>query len=382
MTTATTTTTSGRGGGRQNYIDWLRNLGILFLFPYHTARVFDADASFYVKGEVNAFSTVLVQLSYWFMPLLFLLAGSASFHALKRRSAGRYVSERVSRLLVPLLFGVLVVVPPQAYYALRFHRGYEGSYAGFLWRYFTAFSSWSEYAGGISPAHLWFVLFLFLISAALVQPMLALARRGYTPGWLRRPPLALLPVAPLTALSYLPEVGGKNIFVFAAYFMLGFLVATDDSIMDMVERRRPLFLALAVCGAAGVLLLGGQESLPATAVRDLACWTALLAMLGYGRRYLNGGSKAVAYCNEAAFPLYVLHQTFLVATGFHVLRHADAGPLPYVVIMTVSFALSLITYEIVRRWGLTRFVLGLGRRRPPAVAGAGSAGGAARPSRS
>ncbi|MEU6721504.1 acyltransferase [Nonomuraea sp. NPDC046802] len=378
MTTATTT--SRQSGGRKNYIDWLRNLGILFLFPYHTARVFNDGASFYVKGEVNTFSTVLVQLSYWFMPLLFLLAGSASFYALKRRSAGRYVSERVSRLLVPLLFGVLIVVPPQAYYALRFHRGYEGSYADFLWRYFTDFSDWSEYEGGISPAHLWFILFLFLISAALVQPMLALVRRGYTPIWLRRPLPALLPVVLLTALSYLPVVGGKNIFVFAAYFMLGFLIATDDAIMDMIERWRPLFLALAVCGAAGVLLLGGQESLSATAVRDLACWTALLAMLGYSRRRLNGGSKAVAYCNEAAFPLYVLHQTFLVAAGFYVLQHADAGPVPYMLIMTVSFALSLTTYEIVRRWGPTRFVLGLGYRKPSAVVGSGSAGGAARPS--
>ncbi|MEW9548417.1 hypothetical protein [Nonomuraea sp. NPDC050783] len=147
---------------------------------------------------------------------------------------------------------VLVIVPPQAYYVLRFHRGYEGSYAGFLWRYFTDFSDWSEYAGGISPAHLRFILFLFLISAALARPMLALAlvRRGYAPRWLRQPLPALLPVALLTALSYLPEVGGKNILVFAAYFMLGFLVATDDSIMEMVERWRGLFLAPAVCGAA------------------------------------------------------------------------------------------------------------------------------------
>lgn len=364
MTTATTTATPAQGGGRRNHIDWLRNLGILFLFPYHTARVFDGGAAFYVKGEVNTFSTVLVQLSYWFMPLLFLLAGSASFYALKRRSAGRYVRERASRLLVPLLFGVLVVVPPQAYYAMRFHRGYEGSYAGFLWTYFTDFSDWSEYEGGLSPAHLWFVLFLFLISVALVRPMLALIRRGYTPGWLRRPLPALLPVVALTALSTLPEVGGKNIFVFAAYFALGFLVVTDDAVMDMIERWRALFLALAVSGGAGVLMLGGQDGLPATAVRDLACWTALLALLGYGRRHLGGGAKAVAYCNEAAFPVYVLHQTFLVAAGWYVLHVTAAGPVPYVLIMTAAFALSLATYEIVRRWGPARFVLGMGRRRP------------------
>ncbi|MET7336726.1 acyltransferase [Nonomuraea sp. NPDC005650] len=361
----TTTATPRQGGGRRKHIDWLRNLGILFLFPYHTARVFDDGAPFYVKGEVNTFSSVLVQLSYWFMPLLFLLAGSAGFHALKRRSARRYVGERASRLLVPLLFGVLVVVPPQAYYAMRF-RGYEGSYAGFLWRYFTDFSGWSEYGGGISPAHLWFILFLFLIAVALVQPMRALIRRGYTPRRLRRPLPTLMPFVLLTALSYLPEVGGKNIFVFAAYFMLGFLIATDDAVMDGIERSRPLYLALAVSGGAGVLALGGQEGLVATGVRDFACWTALLAILGYGKRHLDRGSKALAYCNEAAFPVYVLHQTFLVAVGFHVLGHADSGPVPYLLIMVMSFVLSLAAYEIVRRWNPARIAFGLGRRKSSA----------------
>ncbi|GAA4091734.1 acyltransferase family protein [Actinomadura miaoliensis] len=346
---------------RKNHIDWLRNLGILFLFPYHAARVFNEDASFYVKGEVNAAASVLVQLSYWFMPLLFLLAGTSSHYALQRRTARTYVGERVSRLVVPFVFGVLVVVPPQAYFAKRFHRGYEGSYPEFLRSYFTDFSDWSEYEGGISPAHLWFILFLFLISVALVRPMARMVASGHSAGWMRHPLLIVLPAAGVVALSLLPDVAGKNIFVYAAYFLLGFLIATDDAIMATIQRCRRLYLSAAGVGAAGVLADPHAPALLGEAWKQLACWVTLLAMLGYGHRYLNGTSRFMTYFNPAAFPVYVLHQTYLVIVAYYVLGLADGGVVPYVLIMTLSFALSIATYDLVRRVNPARAVFGMPR---------------------
>ncbi|WP_147280070.1 acyltransferase family protein [Marinitenerispora sediminis] len=352
---------------RSDYVDWLRSLGILYLFPYHTARVFNEGTPFYVKGEVNAFSSVLVELSYWFMPLLFLLAGAASHHALRRRSAGRYLRERVFRLLVPFLFGALVIVPPQSYYAMRFHRDYQGGYGEFLRSYFTDFSDWSEYAGGISPAHLWFILFLFVISAALVLPMRAAVRTGYAPGWPRHPVLLVLPAAVLAVLSLLPDLAGKNILVFAGYFLLGFLVAADDAVVGAVERHRRWYLAAALLGAAGVLadirVPGDRPDALSAGLEQLACWVALLAMLGYGKRYLNRRSAAMTYFGPASFPVYVLHQTFLVAVGYYVLLVADSGVVPFLAVMVLSFVLSLASYEAIRRVGAARAVFGLGASR-------------------
>ncbi|MDA0563819.1 acyltransferase family protein [Streptomonospora sp. S1-112] len=353
---------------REHHIDRLRNLGILFLFPYHTARVFNEGASFYVKGEVNAFSSVLVHLSYWFMPLLFLLAGMSSLHALRRRTVRQYVGERFSRLLVPLVFGFLVVVPPQAYYAMRFHSGHQGGYPEFLWSYFTDFSDWSEYGGGISPAHLWFILFLFLIATALALPMRRMAESGSTPAWPRHPVGILLPAVAVAVLSLLPDAGGKNIFVFAAYFLLGFVIAADGEVGDMVRRHRRVYLAAAAVGAAavlaGVYVFDAPESAALAQVRNLACLPALLALLGYGRRYLNSPTAFTSYFSPAAYPVYILHQTYLVATAYYVVAVVDHGPVAFAVIAAVPFALSLATYELVRRTPLTRVLFGLAGARP------------------
>ncbi len=348
---------------RKEYIDWLRNISILFLFPYHTARVFDSLNPFYVKGITNSFSDNLIHASFWFMPLLFLLAGMSSFYALQRRPARLYFKERFFRLLLPLIFGCLVIVPPQKYYARLFHFNYQGNYLDFLKSYFTDFSNWSEYGGGISPAHLWFILFLFLISVSLLPLMLQIIKTRYSPAWLGHPWLALLPFAGLALLSALPDTSGKNIFVYGGYFMLGFAMATNDGIIGMVEKYRQRFLAAALLGTTGIFVAvytaGDQPGLLFTAFRFLVYWVTLLAILGYGKRYLDRSSKWITYFNPAAFPVYILHQTYLVIVGYYILKVVNQGIIPFLLILLLSFCVSMATYEMIRRFRPLRIWFGL-----------------------
>lgn len=112
----------------KHYIDWLRNLGILFLFVFHTARIFDSLEANYVKGVPDPVSNGIVISSYWFMPLLFLLAGMSAYFALRKYSAKEFLKERARRLLIPFIFGLVAVVPPQAYIAC--HTGVRQTLSG------------------------------------------------------------------------------------------------------------------------------------------------------------------------------------------------------------------------------------------------------------
>ena len=60
-----------------------------------------------------AVNYVLDFISVWHMPLLFLLAGASTYFALRKRSNRQYVGERVLRLVVPFVFGIFVLIPPQ-----------------------------------------------------------------------------------------------------------------------------------------------------------------------------------------------------------------------------------------------------------------------------
>lgn len=71
-------------GIRYHYIDNLRNLTILLLFPIHTFMIWnDFGSQFYIwQGENKILSTLIVLVNPWFMPLLFVLAGMSARYAL------------------------------------------------------------------------------------------------------------------------------------------------------------------------------------------------------------------------------------------------------------------------------------------------------------
>jgi hypothetical protein len=70
---------------RRHFIDNLRWMCILLLFPYHAAMIFNCwGEGFYVRCAPNdPISAVIIASYTWFMPLLFALAGASSRFAMK-----------------------------------------------------------------------------------------------------------------------------------------------------------------------------------------------------------------------------------------------------------------------------------------------------------
>lgn len=224
---------------RRYGIDWLRIFVVFLLFPFHAARVFDGWEINYIKDQTNAFSSWLVAgVGFWFMALLFVIAGYSTFQALQKRSTGAYIKERVLRLLVPLLFGFVLIVPVQGYVASLQHEGFTGNYLRFLRGYFLDFGDISGYTGGFTPAHLWFILYLFVISLCLLPLLskLRMPKEGHAASvW-----LLLLAFIPMTAAEVLPDIGGKNPFFYALLFLFGFLIARSNTIMWFIRRIRSM----------------------------------------------------------------------------------------------------------------------------------------------
>jgi glucan biosynthesis protein C len=360
---------------RYDYIDWLRNLAILFLLPYHTARIFDFEEPYYVTGDPNWVTTTLIHVSYWFMPLLFLLAGMSSYYGLRKRSTGRFITERVLRLLVPLIAGLVLIVPPQAYFAARFHNGADVSYLDFLGGYFTDWSDLSGYFGTFTPGQLWFIAFLFVISVALAPLMARLIRRGSSPRLLRHPALILVLFVGILLLSLLPDLSGKNLFLYAGYFFAGFLLATHDGIIALIAGRRRLYGMLAVAGMLGILVerytIGWQSGYSLsgaafTVLHFFVYWVTLLAILGYGRRYLNRPSRVMGYLNGGGYVIFIVHQTWIVVVGYLLLRVVDEPVLQYLSIVVLSLGASVGSYELIRRVHALRVLFGVKHPSPKA----------------
>lgn len=354
---------------RKNYIDWLRNICILYLFLFHTARIFDASEANYVQGVSNSFSTTLVLLSFWFMPLMFLLAGMSSYFSIQNRNNKQFIKERILRLFVPLIFGILFIMPPQGYFAEKFHFGYNGSFISYLKKFFTDFSDLSGYYGSFTPSVLWFILFLFLITLITLPIMRKLISQKPKFVCLFKSPIKIACISiPITIISALPNIGGKNIFVDASFVLLGFIIATDDEITDMLESYRLYYFIGTVIGAIIILIeintIGWQSGFSFlgiifSLIYFLTIWISLLAFIGYGKKYLNFRTSLLLYFSSAAFPIYIIHQTYLIIIGYYILKVTNIFIFQFIVIMLLTFAVSLLTYELIRRFKITRFLFGI-----------------------
>jgi glucan biosynthesis protein C len=376
-----TTRATTRATARVYYVDWLRILAVLLLFPFHVLRVFNNE-DFYVKGaHSEGLNVALGVISVWHMPLLFLLAGASTYYALQKRSAGTYAWERVGRLLVPLAFGIFILVPPQTWFGARFNSGYTGSY----WHYLASgdFLQWNiqgggDYYGGFGVGQLWFILWLFVI-ALVVLPLLAWGARGRGVSKMQAfSRLLARPVAWPVALVILwigeivPEVAGKATALFLFVFVLGFVAVCDPAFARSARRYYlPAIVAGLACIAVMYVTRDHRASLPDPSVGRgaysmldaTALWLMLVGLFGAGVRWLDRTSAAQRYLAEGSYPLYILHQTVIVILAFFVVDFAIPAPAQAVVLFVLVVAGTFALYEIVRRVRVFRFLFGMKRRK-------------------
>ena len=123
---------------RYPFLDWARIIGIFCVFLYHSGRAFDFE-DWHVKNPVpsEGITIWLGFLILWIMPLMFVISGVSSYLSLRSRTAGRFLRDRVLRLLVPLVaMGMLIFGPYQIYLERLTHGQFSGSLLAFLPHYF------------------------------------------------------------------------------------------------------------------------------------------------------------------------------------------------------------------------------------------------------
>lgn len=367
-----------RGTDHLHYIDWLRVIAVLLLFPFHTLRVYNAGDPFYVKGAgALAASFVIGFIDRWHMPLLFFLAGAATYYALQKRSVWRYLRERSARLLIPLVFGIFALIPPQTWYGAQFNSEYTHSY----WYYLTSgdFLVWNiqdggDYYGGFGIGHLWFILWLFFVSL-LALPLLAWARsKSGTPRFARFSRIIAHPAGWLLAAfiillgDAMPDPIGKNPFYFLAFFVLGYAAMCDPAFVSACERWRwPALSGGAVLTLVWMFTGDLRDSMPdpspqlagVVMVGMLAAWLMIVGAMGLGRHHLDRPSASLSYLSQASYPVYVVHQTAIVIIAFYLVRSALPWPAEWAVLLSTSVAVSFAVYEGVRRIPLVRVLFGM-----------------------
>ena len=395
---------------RRRDLDLMRMLVVFGLFFFHSARIFDPTA-WYVKNDPTS-ELLVIALGFaatWAMPLLFVIAGTGIWFSLRSRTLGVFAIERLRRLLVPLLFGIAVIVPPQIWLRLRGDPAYHESYWTFLPRFFNIRLDHADFplfigsdpaVGLFEPAHLWFLIVL-LVFTFLLAPVI----------WFLRGPIGLqvinrlaaqsnkfwvivsagLPIGLLEAaypFNALDGLGGWGRYSFAIFLLLGYVLPADQRFGRALfqHRKAALFGGVITFVVFGALFAIGSErpganmmqdndmiSLAMRLIRGVSGWIWIVAILGFagawGRRDHAAPSasqdpgridRLAAYLSEAVLPIYILHQTVIVAVGFFVVQLSAGAVSKYLIICLTSVVVTLVIFHVVvRRNRLSRFLFGM-----------------------
>jgi glucan biosynthesis protein C len=173
------------------------------------------------------------------------------------------------------------------------------------------------------------------------------------------------------------ELGGWSLFIYPFFFFPGFVIASNGSLQTRIRQIRRWSLGAGAVLAAGYLILRFDAVLVfslktrlADILLSVSCWCWLLAVFGFGFQHLNINRPFLRYANEAALPFYILHQTVIISLGYFVVRWAIPDGLKFVLILTVSFLVTMGLYEfLIRRNNLLRILFGMKakKRRPSEV---------------
>jgi peptidoglycan/LPS O-acetylase OafA/YrhL len=374
---------------RRHDIDVLRILAFALLIAYHIGMVYVADWGFHFKSphQWEWLQWPMIAVNRWRMSLIFLVSGLALGFALKPHRLMAFAGRRTVRLLLPLVVGIIAVVPIQAYCEAVANGVVEPGLIDFLRRYL-AFRPWPEggFAGaefGFTWNHLWFLPYLWLYTLLLIT-MLRLGRAGpvpdpdssrhlpgHWPAWV----LITLPTLYLFAGLYWLEPRFETThalfddwFSHATYlpiFLFGFMVARSQDFWRRIDRILPATAGLALLALSVYmgLRVAGRQLSPA----DLAAlpdwdwfaisrfahatyqWCALLTIIGAAQRWLNRPWSWLPRANEAVYPWYILHQSLIVPLAFYLAPLNLSGGTEVLLVTAGTVLGCLAIHELVLR---------------------------------
>ncbi len=370
---------------RRYDLDWLRVLVFALLIFYHVGMFF-VPWDWHIKNNETSGTLrwPMVFINQWRIPILFVISGMGTAFALSYRGIGQFIRERNARLGIPLLFGMLLIVPPQVYIERISTGVFEGSYLDFLLG--PAYQGiYPE--GNFSWHHLWFLPYL-LVYSIILSPLFLYLRghpeirlfKKWKDRLIKHPVSIYIFVIPLFLCESLMEPlfpvthnliwDWFNFTISLVLFFYGFFfISIKEEFWQAVGRIRNLALMLGILCFSGqvIIWLFFEDSIAIhfteATLKVVNLWSWILVIFGFASQYLNKFSNLLSYCNQAVYPFYILHQTVTIMIGYYLMDLSWPISVKFILLLVGTFFFSWVLYEfLIRRLRILRPFFGVKHR--------------------
>jgi glucans biosynthesis protein C len=344
---------------RLHHLDALRALTMLLILPAHALVLVGLRGGW---SEVG--SSVYWTIHVFRLPLFFLVAGFFAALLAGTRGTGALLRNRALRIGIPLVLGIVAVVPlitlevqalsetphrPQAH-GLALFTDLHPSFLWFLW-YLTLI-----YAGAL------LIRCLLAKMPAARERLLWAGKRLFTP-WFA-PLLLAFPaalclywqptwLADAPAESFVPHL--DLIGYYTLFFVSGWLLCAAPGLRDSIERRHWQHLALAALTLPAALALYLLQSEPAIGTSStfhllallllsVATWSLSFGLLGLARRFGRRPNPTLRYWTDASYWIYLSHFPVMAAIALTISGLAMPEALRLLVLVTATLGLIFPAY--------------------------------------
>lgn len=368
-------------------MDWLRIFAFGLLAIYHICLFFIPWNWHVTRAETSLILVApVIAMNPWRLLLLFVVAGYASAALIRKyRDPLGFAKERCDRLVLPVLFGIAVLLPVQPWIEILVNDGYRGNFWQFYREEYWSFSSrWGFFLP--NWLHLWFVVYLWgysllialcwwLVPASWFKSVL----RGFDrllAGWR----MLLLPALFLMACMLWSGIDAVRLDSWVRYWpaqpvyfgsmLFGLYLFHTQRGWTAIRQYWPVAAVAAVglTALAIAIRLGWDEASQPTSIttifalsRPLQAWTAIIALLGIADRYGNVDHRWRAGLADAVFPFYVIHKSIIVITAYLLLAHPIAIPVEFAILLIVTLIGSWAYYRLCRAVPWLRPLAGMKR---------------------
>jgi len=376
---------------RRYDIDTLRVFATILTIYFHTAFLFSWGTWYFIQNKELSFELLFIILfiDLWHMPLFFFLAGMSTSYSLKFRTGTEYIKERVKRIIIPLVIGIITVIPLIVYFErlawwspTRYNQeNFDGTFFEFYPLYFAI--------GTIDWYHLWFIAYLSIFSLVALPLFLKLNKdKGkekvssiadkYAKGkkiFLFAIPLIIINVGlrwlfPGYSKYFFDDLA--HVLFYLVIFIVGFLIIRDIRFEDSIDRNKKLALILGIITSCfflilffliviipmqGLILL--LWYITYYTLFSFSSWCWLIVIYGYGKKYLTKQNALISYLSKIALPIYIIHLTVIIMIGFYVLQWETHWVIKFIVVSISSMVIIILLCELIKTNNVTRFIFGM-----------------------
>lgn len=379
---------------RRYDLDWLRVLLFGTLVPFHALLGFVDEGTIlygYRNQDIAGIGAerMLLLLELWHMPSLFLISGVATFFIMQNQGVIAFLGNRLARIFVPLVIGIVFWNTVIAYYQASIAFS-APSFPLFWWNRLPTVSFYQA-------DHLWFLVNLLCYSILSI-PLFQWMQQNRTSIFVKWFPIFALLAILATAILVKPQGMAFNGYItwqtvtYVFYYALGFwLLVAPPTVWGRLHSVRYVLLCVGTLLAIllGALLPSAQITEDGFNLMTGGYWTVLnvprfnaphmafavvyaiatlawcAILLGFAYRHLSHPHRWLAPLNRAVYPLYIFHMVFIFVSLFY-LRFVSWPWFPEFLILTLgTYALSACLYLLFDSIKPLRLLVGLSQPKRP-----------------